>query len=139
MLTIAVDPTDHCYCRCCCCHTLHNNRYRYCDDGTATDPFFRSVMAYGCAGSTRVPWFSSPNLQYLGKATGTPAADNLRVLQQTHVSVANFRVSPPANVPAPAPAPPAPVPVPPPPTPAPTPQPTRKFCLTVFSFLKSCV
>jgi hypothetical protein len=78
-------------------------------------------MAYGCNGSTRVPWFSSPNLQYEGKATGTPTADNLRVLQQTRTSVANFRVSPAPAPPAPAPAPPAPVP------PPPTPVPTRKF------------
>ena len=61
-------------------------------------------MAYPCTSSTRVPYFSSANARYGGVPTGTPTADNVAVLQQTHYSVANFVLgAPTAPVPAPAP------------------------------------
>jgi hypothetical protein len=45
--------------------------HRYCADGGDAGPYFRSIMAYSCASSDRVPYFSSPNAFYQGRSTGT--------------------------------------------------------------------
>ncbi|KAG5192055.1 hypothetical protein JKP88DRAFT_284721 [Tribonema minus] len=65
--------------------------YRYCNDGVSKSPYYRSVMSYACTGATRVPYFSSPDVEYQGRTTGLDTADNVRVLEQTHYTVANFR------------------------------------------------
>ena len=64
--------------------------FRYCGPTNA----FRSIMAYPCDSSTRVPLFSSPNVTYHRTATGNAQNNNVRVLQQTHVVVANFMSGP---------------------------------------------
>jgi peptidyl-Asp metalloendopeptidase len=65
-------------------------------DGTG----FRTVMAYSCSGASRVAWFSNPNADYNGYATGIayetdPAnsADNARSMNNTASTVAAFRTS----------------------------------------------
>ncbi len=65
-------------------------------DGTG----FRTVMAYSCSGGARVAWFSNPNADYNGHATGIayetdPAnsADNARSMNNTAATVAAFRTS----------------------------------------------
>ena len=68
--------------------------YRYCNDGVTPQPaagYVRSVMAYPCASSTRVPLYSGPNVNYQGTVLGDANDDNERVLQQTYITVANFR------------------------------------------------
>jgi hypothetical protein len=69
---------------------------RLCADGSTPRangniPYFRTVMAYPCANSVRVPIFSGPFTQFQGTTTGTYDANNQYVLQQTHTTVANFR------------------------------------------------
>lgn len=62
-------------------------------------PAWRTVMAYptACGSCPRLPYFSNPNVNYLGSPTGIPAtADNHRVLNTTALTVANFRCSSPA-------------------------------------------
>jgi uncharacterized protein YunC (DUF1805 family) len=65
-------------------------------DGTG----FRTVMAYSCSGANRVAWFSNPNVDYNGYATGIayetdPAnsADNARSMNNTAATVAAFRTA----------------------------------------------
>jgi len=73
----------------------YGHAFEYCTGGTA----FRTVMAYSgsCNNSTtpRLPYFSNPGVSYLGIAmgtnTGTCQADNHRVLNNTALTVANFR------------------------------------------------
>ncbi|NVJ61865.1 MAG: VCBS repeat-containing protein [Gammaproteobacteria bacterium] len=52
-------------------------------------------MSYDCPGScTRLPYWSNPNVQRSGVAMGTSSqSDNARVLNQTRVTVSNFRQS----------------------------------------------
>ena len=62
---------------------------------TATQ-VFRTIMAYACDAPTvcnpRIQYWSNPNVQYAGVATGTAATnDNARVLNQTASGVAGFR------------------------------------------------
>jgi len=105
--------------------------YRYCQDGVTAQPvggYFRSIMAYACTASTRVPLFSSPAVSYNGLSTGNNLNDNVYVLQQTYMTVANFRQGTGAGTAVVAPTP-APVPVAPAPTnrpAAPTSAPTRR-------------
>ena len=70
---------------------------------TAGDPW-RTVMAYdSCAfpGCARVPYFSNPNVNYpvggdaMGVANGPEQADNHQTLNNTALTVANFRCSSP--------------------------------------------
>ncbi len=63
-------------------------------DGTG----FRTVMAYSCTGASRVAWFSNPNVDYSGYATGiayetdpASSADNARSMNNTAATVAAFR------------------------------------------------
>lgn len=75
---------------------------------------WRTVMAYAncCASCPRVPYWSNPNVQHQGEATGTTTEDNARVLNTTALTVAGFRGipvavadanQPPAGSAAPAP------------------------------------
>ncbi len=54
---------------------------------------WRTIMAYDCIPRCkRVPYWSSPNVEYRGAPTGTAAvSDNARVLNQTAGTVAGFR------------------------------------------------
>jgi hypothetical protein len=59
--------------------------YGYVDPSCA----FRTVMAYG--GCLRVTQFSSPNVLYNGRVTGTATQNNALTLNNTAATVANFR------------------------------------------------
>ncbi len=53
---------------------------------------FRTVMSYGM--STRIPYFSNPNVFYSAKPTGVAnTQDNARALNNTASTVANFRTA----------------------------------------------
>jgi Metallo-peptidase family M12 len=65
--------------------------YEFCGGGN-----WRTVMTYNGCGSTRLPYFSNPSVNYTdGNAMGTTAgacqADNHQVLNNTAFTVANFR------------------------------------------------
>ncbi|KAG5192283.1 hypothetical protein JKP88DRAFT_250960 [Tribonema minus] len=64
--------------------------YRYC-----STPSYRTVMAYGCTTgyAARAPYYSSPNVYYLGYPTGTTAEDNVRTLNDSKLTVSNFRLN----------------------------------------------
>lgn len=66
---------------------------RFCNDGTSTPPFFGTVMAYSCLGSSRIPYISTSNLniQYQGRSVGSSQKDNARVIRDNRQLVANFR------------------------------------------------
>lgn len=82
----------------------YNYGYRRCDDGSVDDlgsPYFRTVLAYSCAGSPRVGRFSNPDFEYALAAQGVdpdidPArgAFNARTLNESATYVAGFRTSP---------------------------------------------
>ncbi|MET0663842.1 MAG: reprolysin-like metallopeptidase [Ilumatobacteraceae bacterium] len=65
---------------------------------------YRTIMAYAAVGCSfpcrRVPFFSSPTVQYNGQPTGSSTQDNARVLGEVGPSVAAYRaggvVTPPA-------------------------------------------
>ncbi len=59
--------------------------YGYVDPSCA----FRTVMAYG--GCQRVTQFSSPNVLYNGRVTGTSTQNNALTLNNTAATVSNFR------------------------------------------------
>ena len=62
--------------------------YGYQDPGGA----FRTVMSYGM--STRIPYFSNPNILYGGKPTGVAnTQDNARALNNTAATVAAFHAA----------------------------------------------
>ncbi len=50
---------------------------------------YRSVMAY--SPGSRVPYFSNPDVNYVGTPTGTATADNAQVIELTAASVSSFR------------------------------------------------
>lgn len=54
---------------------------------------WRTMMAYnhGCGGCPRIPYWSNPRALYKGEPTGTPAADNARVILEQAERVSNFR------------------------------------------------
>ena len=65
-------------------------------DGTG----FRTIMSYSCAGGTRIPYFSNPNLTLNGYPLGVayevdPAnsADNVRSMNNTAATMAAFRTA----------------------------------------------
>jgi hypothetical protein len=59
---------------------------------TASDGVqYRTVMAY--APGTRIPRLSSPSVLFRGTATGLAEADNARTLNETAVTMANYRCS----------------------------------------------
>jgi hypothetical protein len=64
------------------------------------DRVFRTVMAYDCVypGCPRIPYFSNPDLTYLGRPVGIPegdpkAADNARTINSTRAAMAAYRAS----------------------------------------------
>jgi len=73
----------------------YGHGFEHCSGGTA----WRTVMAYSgdCSNATtpRIPYFSNPGNTYLETAMGTSSetcqADNHRVLNNTALTVANFR------------------------------------------------
>lgn len=84
----------------------HNPESSSATDSTASYPWsfghyydgeYRTVMSYSApcdAGCQRVPYFSNPNVNYLGKATGISGErDNHRTGNLTDDLVANFRSS----------------------------------------------
>lgn len=63
-------------------------------DGTG----FRTVMSYYCSDAPRIPYFSTPNLQYNGiplgvayEASPSTSSDNVRCINATVATVAAFR------------------------------------------------
>jgi len=55
---------------------------------------FRTVMAYNCPGATggkRLPLWSNPDNTFNGNATGDASANNVKVLNDRALEVANFR------------------------------------------------
>jgi hypothetical protein len=54
---------------------------------------WRDVMSYkeGCGGCARIPFWSNPRVLYKGEPTGTPAADNARLILELADRVSNFR------------------------------------------------
>jgi peptidyl-Asp metalloendopeptidase len=59
-------------------------------------PSWRTIMAYNCEGGcSRRQYWSNPNVNYNGIATGTAATnDNARVLNETASTVAGFKTHP---------------------------------------------
>jgi hypothetical protein len=55
------------------------------------DMWRHSVMAYSRNGSTRIPYYSSPDCEYEGVPTGTPERDNLAVILLRQYTVEAFR------------------------------------------------
>jgi len=55
------------------------------------DMWRHSVMAYSRNGSTRIPYYSSPDCEYEGVSTGTPDRDNLAVILLRQYTVEAFR------------------------------------------------
>ncbi|KAG5180557.1 hypothetical protein JKP88DRAFT_246678 [Tribonema minus] len=72
--------------------------YRYC-----SAPNFRTVMAYSCTSgsASRAPYYSSPNVYFMGYPTGTIYEDNVRTLKDSKLTVSNFRLN--GTTPTPAP------------------------------------
>lgn len=61
---------------------------KYC--GNAGD--WRTIMSYSCNSSTRIPYFSNPDVSYQGRATGVAGkADNAKVLRWTKESVSKYQ------------------------------------------------
>jgi hypothetical protein len=54
---------------------------------------WRDVMSYkeGCGGCARIPFWSNPRVLYKGEPTGTPAADNARLILELADRVSSFR------------------------------------------------
>jgi len=55
---------------------------------------FRTVMSYSnpcSSGCTRVAHFSNPSVNYSGRATGTSSRNNARSINNTDVTIANYR------------------------------------------------
>ena len=54
---------------------------------------WRDIMSYnaGCGGCPRIPHWSNPRVFYKGEPTGTPAADNARLILELAERVSNFR------------------------------------------------
>ncbi len=54
---------------------------------------WRDIMGYkeGCGGCPRIPFWSNPRIMYKGEPTGTPAADNARVILELAERVSKFR------------------------------------------------
>jgi len=54
---------------------------------------WRTMMSYkdGCGGCPRIPYWSNPRIMYKGEPTGTPAADNARLILELAERVSKFR------------------------------------------------
>jgi peptidyl-Asp metalloendopeptidase len=56
---------------------------------------WRTMMGYNeaCGGCPRIPFWSNPRIMYRGEPTGTPAADNARVILQEAERVSRFKMA----------------------------------------------
>ena len=55
---------------------------------------YRTIMAYSQNGDTRVPYFSNPDVNFIGVPTGVAnSEDNARVHDDTHYAIAKYRNS----------------------------------------------
>ena len=54
---------------------------------------WRDIMSYheACNGCPRIPFWSNPRIMYQGEPTGTPLADNARVILEQAERVSKFR------------------------------------------------
>ena len=54
---------------------------------------WRDIMGYkeGCGACPRIPFWSNPRIMYKGEPTGTPAADNAKVILELAERVSKFR------------------------------------------------
>lgn len=74
-----------------------NHGYEYCN--TEKRPY-RTVMSYNNCGSTRIPYWSNPNINYKNQPMGNIDSEepcksnNARLLNQTSLVTANFRTQP---------------------------------------------
>ena len=82
-----VDPTD-------------NSPFTYNHGYVDPNDQWRTIMAYNnaCGGCTRLGYFSNPDVLYLGDPMGVPegnfqAADNRKTINNTALTIANFRKS----------------------------------------------
>jgi subtilisin family serine protease len=83
--------------------TDYNFGFRRCNDGSVDDrgsPYFRTIMAYNCNGSSRKGIYSNPEINYQGVPQGidpldepTGGAHNARRLNERATTVADFRAS----------------------------------------------
>lgn len=53
--------------------------------------YYATIMSYGNATSTRIPFFSNPLVKYNGVATGTATANNAKTIGLTAPIIANFK------------------------------------------------
>ena len=83
-------------------HILGVRHDRFVDENDEPAPYghgyvngakWRDIMSYnaGCGGCPRIPYWSNPRVLYKGEQTGTPAADNARLILELAERVANFR------------------------------------------------
>ena len=83
-------------------HILGARHDRFVDDNDSPAPYghgyingskWRDIMSYnaGCGSCPRIPYWSNPRVQYKGEATGTPAADNARLILELAERVSQFR------------------------------------------------
>ena len=83
-------------------HILGARHDRFVDENDEPAPYghgyvngakWRDIMSYnaGCGGCPRIPYWSNPRVLYKGEPTGTPAADNARLILELAERVANFR------------------------------------------------
>ena len=66
---------------------------RVCAADAAAAPYFRTIMSYPCKKARRVLYVSTSDssITYQGTAVGSAEKDNVRVVQETRHTVANFR------------------------------------------------
>ena len=83
-------------------HSLGARHDRFADENDAPVAYghgyvngskWRDIMSYnaGCGGCPRIPYWSNPRVLYKGEPTGTPAADNARLILELAERVSNFR------------------------------------------------
>lgn len=83
-------------------HIIGARHDRFVDKGDSLFPYgyghvngakWRDIMGYkeGCGGCPRIPFWSNPRILYKGEPTGTPAADNARVILELAERVSQFR------------------------------------------------
>jgi hypothetical protein len=83
-------------------HILGARHDRFVDDNDSPTAYghgyvnggkWRDIMSYnaGCGGCPRIPYWSNPRVLYKGEPTGTPAADNARLILELAERVSNFR------------------------------------------------
>ncbi|HWB53420.1 MAG TPA: M12 family metallo-peptidase [Tepidisphaeraceae bacterium] len=69
----------------------YSHGYRFTDPSDSTNQL-HDIMAY--PPGTTIPYYSSPNIDYLGVPTGTSSADNARTISQDAAFVAAYRTPP---------------------------------------------